>query len=315
MKISAPCFLDGFPNETYHGDCCDGPSLSHGGAHDIIKTCPALYFEDSPYNPNRPEDESKKAFNLGSAAHTLVLEPDQWASRVVIVRGVTKDGKPSAGYSSQSAKDQRDAALAANKIPVLAEEHSEVMAMHAALLRHPIAGNAFEGGVAERSFFWRDPEFGIWLKCRPDYLYADNDTIVHYKTTGRGAAPPDLSKTLWDMGWHSTVPWYCDGVEAVTGHRPRNSLFVVQEVEPPYLVSVTRVNQRAVNWGRKANRKAISLFANCMRTGQWHGYREPNSLDKDTVFTIDVPGWAEFQLADADEAGAFDIAPAAQAAE
>jgi hypothetical protein len=306
QKIDKPCFRDGYDNDLYHGDCCDGPSLSHGGAHAIMRTCPALYFEDSPYNPKHVSEDEKK-FDLGTAAHALLLEPERMEGAVHIVRGRTKDGKPSAGYTSQDAKDQRDWAINNKKIPLLPEQWESVQAMRDALHRHPIAGHAFENGVSERSYFWRDPEFGVWLKCRPDYLYNDGSTVLHYKTTGRAASPPDMQKILWDMGWHSTVPWYLDGIEAVTGKRPANSFFIVQETEPPYLVSVTRIKPSAVAWGHKANRKAVSIFANCLKTKEWYGYREPGSLDRDTVFTISMPQWAEYQLHDADEAGAFDI--------
>jgi hypothetical protein len=308
IRIEKPCFLDGCPNEFYHSDCCAGPSLSHGGAHEIIRSCPAIYYQDSPYNPEKPDEETEaKRITIGSAAHMLTLEPEKFSASIAIVRGRTAKGEASKGYTSADAKQQRDNAIAAGKLPLLPEEYEQVLAMHDVLMRHPLAGGVFDGGVAERSFFWQDKEFGVWLKCRPDYLYPDNDTVIHFKTTGRAASPPDMAKILWDMGWHSTVPWYCDGIEAVTGHRPRNSFFVVQETEPPYIVSVTTIKPSAIAWGHKANRKAISIFANCMKTGEWYGYREPGSLDRDTIFQISMPTWAEYQLNDADQAGAFDV--------
>jgi hypothetical protein len=306
QKIDKPCFIDGMDGDEYHGDVCVTPSLSHGGAHEIISKCPALYFERSPYNPKRVIEDERK-FDMGLAAHALLLEPQRMESSVHIVQGRTKKGEPSPGYASEDAKNQREWAIANRKIPLLPEQWGAVRAMRDALYRHPIAGHAFKNGVAERSFFWQDAFEGVWLKCRPDFLYHDNDTLIHFKTTGRAASPPEMSKILWDNGCHSALSWYADGIDAVTGHRPANNFFIVQETEPPYLVSVTRIKPSAVAWGHKANRKAISIFADCLKTGEWYGYREWNSPHKDTILQVSIPTWAEYALHDADEAGAFDI--------
>ena len=43
------------------------------------------------------------------------------------MRGKTQQGKPSPGYGTADAKQQRDEALAANKLPLLPEEHAQIV--------------------------------------------------------------------------------------------------------------------------------------------------------------------------------------------
>jgi hypothetical protein len=296
--IDKPGAYDGVPFEHYHGDCCDAPCLGHSGAREIVEECPAVYFHASAYNPTRPPEEDDTKFDLGTAAHALLLEPEHWEQRAVIIEAND--------YKTGAAREARIEATLAGKTPLLTKHVEKIVAMRDALLAHPLAGKAFRAGVAERSFFWKDKATGVWLKCRPDFLHPDG-TVIHYKTTAASAHPNALQRRAYDHGWFSTVPWYEDGIEAVTGKRPPNSWFIVQEVQPPHLVSVGRMTDRAIDWGMLANRRAIDLFARCLATGKWPGYRE-------TAFEIDLPSFAEFQLEERRQSGEFAPPPALLAA-
>lgn len=302
-KITTPGPYD-LPAEIYHGSPCDGPSLSHSGARLLVEDCPAVFWHGSPMNPAF-EPEQKREFDIGTAGHLIMLEPDFWNDRVVIVEGKTKDGKPSTGYTSRDAKDQRAAAYAAGKTPLLPDQADRIHAMRDALLEHPIARKAFRGGRAERSYFWRDSATGVWLKCRPDYEAPDLVRLVDYKTV-TSAHPRALSRRAYDHGHYSQAAWYLDGVERAAGVRPEEFWFVAQEPTAPYLVSVYKLTTRAIEWGQMQNRRAIDMFARCLGADDWPGYRDPKTPDRDVAHVIDLPGYAEFQLQDRMDAGEFD---------
>lgn len=309
-KIDQPGVYD-IPNDFYHSDCCDSPSLSHSGARTLVEECAAIYFHGSPLNPNAVA-ETKREFDFGTAGHLITLEPDQWSSQIVVVEGKTKDGKPSAGYASQDAKDQRAAAYAAGKTPLLPPEVEQLQEMRKVLMAHPIAGKAFKGGKAERSYFRRDPATGVWVKCRVDYAPDNLAYLVDYKTT-TDVNPRAFAKRAYDMGYFSQAGWYLDTVEGATGIRPAEFWFVAQMKTAPYLVSVFKLKARAIEWGQMMNRRAIDVFARCLATNEWPGYRDPKTPDRDTAHLIDLPGYAEFQLTDRMEAGEFERLPAASA--
>jgi len=281
--------------EQYHGQCTVEPALSRSGAHTIIKECPAAYWHASPLNPAFVEQQSRE-FDIGTAAHLVMLEPDLFAERSVLI--------PFDSYSTKAARELRDQAYADGKTPLKPREAEQVAAMRKALFAHPLAREAFTGGVAEQTYIWQDDASGVWCKARLDYEREGGRMVVDYKTAG-SANPRDFRRAVWDHGYHMQDPWYRDGVEAVRGRRPEEFWFVVQEKAAPHLVTVIRLDESATTWGAMANARARSVFADCLRRGRWPGYREPSSPHRDRAFTLSLPSYAEFELEEAKVFGAF----------
>lgn len=299
LTVTRPGVYRGMPAETYHGDCCDAPSLSASGAKLLMDECPAAFWHASTMNPDFVP-ERKREFDIGTAAHLVFLEPDLFGERVVVI--------DAADYRTKAARDARDDAYAAGKTPLLTEQARQVQAMRNALFAHPIARKAFSGGEAELSMFWRDQTFGVWLKTRPDYLPAHGRWVVDYKTAA-SANPRAFAKRAYDLGYFQQAAWYLDGVEATTGRRPEHFWFVVQQKDLPHLVTVCQLDEAAIEWGRLLNRKAVEVFARCLERGEWPGYRQPDAPHVDKAFIIGLPGYAHFQLQDRDDAGEFKPTP------
>lgn len=305
MIISKPGVYE-MTAETYHGLCTPAPAISAGFAWKLDHGGPARAWFDSPMNPAfEPQDNT--AFDIGRAAHLMFLESDLFDGAIQVVRGFTKDGKPSAGYSSQDAKDQRIAAREAGKTPLLPDELDMILQMRAAMnnampdlpfMTAPaFARNGLGGGKAEQSYFWQDRETGVWCKSRPDYVrpFSKNqDVLVDYKTM---APADDLSRYAFSMGWHTRAAWYIDGHRNLTG---RDALYwyIAQEKAAPHFVTVAKMDERAIEWGAKVNRRAIRIFADCLASGKWP------TKHADTV-TIELPRWAEMGLQDRMDAGDF----------
>lgn len=293
-KISAPGIY-AMDAETYHGEPCDAPSLGSTGARTLASECPAAF--------RFAVHQEKAAFDIGSATHLLVLEPEQFKARVQVVIGHTKKGDPSYDYTTADAKEQREAAREAGKIPLLMDEYDDVQAMREAVFSDPIAKLAFSGGAAEQSMFWRDPEFGFWCKTRPDYLPAHRRYLVDLKTSTT-ANPEAFAKAAVNFGYHQQAAWYLDGVEAVTGERPERFAFIVVSKKPPYLVSTCWLDEEAIEWGRILNRYARGVFAWCLDRNEWPAYR-PVLTGQPAAFTISLPAFALRDLQARHEAGAF----------
>lgn len=293
-KITKPGFYD-LSNEAYHGDCCDAPSLSSSGAVTLIESCPARFWFDSYLNPQF-EKEHSKAFDIGSAAHLLALEPHDFDARIVRIDADS--------YRTVASRDQRDEAYKLNKIPLLPQELETVRGMRAAIQRHPIAKEAFVGGQAEKTLAWKDAETGIWCKVRPDYMPLGADYLIDYKTAA-SAHPDQFERQAAGMGYYQRAAWYMDGVEALTGKRPKDFYLVVQEKEAPYLISVFKYDFTALEWGNIRNAKARAIFADCLKRNEWPGYR-PIGSTKDTAFDLTLPSWTEKQLEQKHGLGAFD---------
>lgn len=302
QRITSPGIYT-MSSERYHADPCDPMSLSSTGAKTLVKECPAEFWHQ------RQHPEHKRAFDIGTAGHLMVLEPDLFADRVIVVRGYDKKGNPSEGYTSADAREQRDAAYTIGKVPLLPAEVEMVQAMRAALWTDPIARFAFQDGQTEQSIFWQDPEFGVWRRTRPDFLPNHRRYAVDYKTSTT-ANPREFKKQAHKLSYHQYAAWQCDGIEAVTGDRPERFAFVVQSKSAPHLPTTCWLDAEALEWGAKLNRYAVGTFAWCLTHGEWPSYR-PDIAQPARAFTIGLPAYALRELETREQAGDFDPPQAA----
>lgn len=90
----------GLSNEEYHA----GPGVSKSQLDQIAES-PATYI----WAKNAPLDQEKlKAFDMGSAIHCLLLEPDEFESRFIIAPPFnrrTNAGKAEAGQLRRAGQD------------------------------------------------------------------------------------------------------------------------------------------------------------------------------------------------------------------
>ena len=257
----------GLTDLEYH----QSPALSASGAKLILKS-PAhyRYAMDHPPAPTA-------TFNLGHAVHSLVLG----SGRAPVFLDFED-------YKTKASRETRDIVLSQGDIPLTAPEAAQVRAMADAVLSHPLAAALFTDGRAELSIYTTDPETGVELRTRPDWI---GRTIVDLKTTVN-ANPADFDRIAWTYLYEQQAAWYLDEV-ARAGIMPDEDrlLFVNVEKSPPYLVSVTELDAEALRIGRERNREAIDTFARCIATGEWPGYPAIEHL-------VPLPTYAAMQYAE-----------------
>ncbi|MEU0133364.1 PD-(D/E)XK nuclease-like domain-containing protein [Streptomyces sp. NPDC006296] len=268
----APGLYPDLSMAAYHAD---RTSLSSSGARRLLApSCPALFRHEQD-NPQPP----KKTFDLGNAAHRLVLGegPD-------LVR-IDADEWRSAAVKAEVA-DVR----AAGGVPLKPAEYEQVQAMADVIRRHPVASALFapESGRPEVSVFWEDGPSGVTRRARFDWLpnpRAGRLIIPDYKTC-RSAEPTALARAVDEYGYHCQDDWYRVAARAAGLADDPAMVFVCQEKAAPYLVTVIEVDAAARRIGAAKNRRAIETFARCTETGYWPGY-------SDDITYLSLPVWAE----------------------
>lgn len=263
--VTEPGIHDGMPEDVYHADPVPGGSLSSSGARRLLETCPAR-FDYERRNPPPSRDE----FDLGKAFHTKALGV---GAEVVVVDAKT--------WQTKAAKEERAAAYAAGKVPLLTQQAEQVDAMADAVRNHPLAGALLSKGEVEQSLFWVDDRTSIWRRARLDLLRPD--AIVDLKTC-ESADEDHVTKAITRYGYHGQGDFYREGVRALTG-ADLPFLFVFVEKRPPHLIHVVQLDADALAAGRHLNNRAIDLFAECQRTGEWPGYATD-------ITTISLPPYA-----------------------
>jgi hypothetical protein len=270
--ITEPGIYD-MTNEEYHSHRY---ALSSSGARKLLPPgCPAKFRweQDNP-------QPVKKVFDIGNAAHKLVLGTGPELRIVDYERWDTK-----------AAKAEVAEARAAGAIPLKRPEWEQVHAMADALRAHPVASLLFDPGqgTPERSLFWRDEKTGVMLRARLDWLpnpRAGRLIIPDYKTCA-SAEPERLMRAVDEFGYHQQDDWYRRGARALDlADDDAAFVFVCQEKQAPYVVTVIEMDATARRIGAARNRRAIERFAECTRTGHWPGY-------SDEIAYVSLPPWTE----------------------
>lgn len=281
--------------ETYHGDeLGDTPRLSRSIAKIIVAESPAHAWAAHPrLNPAWAPIFDEK-FDIGTAAHALLLEGD---AGVTVVEADA--------WRSTGAKTQRDLARMAGRIPLLAKHWAAVRnmadAVRAQLERVDVDPPLFDAGASERTLIWDDPRSGVACKARVDWLRHDGRAIDDLKTTGRSANPAEWSRQIFSMGYDVQAAFYLRGLEATLGVRGEFRIVVV-ETTPPYAVSVLQLGPAAMAIANKKVDYAIALWERALRENRWPGY--PTE-----VCWVELPPWEESRWLEQEQREADRRAP------
>ena len=259
----------------YHADPCPAPSLSASVAHRLLTQSPAHAYHCHPKLGQGKQDDAEH-FDLGTAAHAYLLEGETGFALI--------DAKD---WRTKAAQEQREAARAEGKTPLLLRQWDDVRAMAGAArvqlgaLPRPVP---LLDGRAEETLIWQ--ERGIWCRARLDWLRGDLAWIEDYKTTSGTAHPEAWARgALFENGYDLQAAWYVRGAKAVLGAEP-DFRFVVQENYPPYALSVIGLAPDVWTLATKKALAAIELWAQCLETGSWPAYPTQTCY-------AELPAWRE----------------------
>lgn len=275
--------------ETYLADPCPSPSFTNSMARLISRQSPRHAWEQHPrLNPeHRPEH--KRAFDLGSAVHSLFLEGDDTCIQVIDAQD----------YRTKAAQAERDRAYANGLIPLLAHQLALVLQVAAIAARTIVKSERLEpymdGAKPEQTVLWTEPG-GLWCRGRLDLLSEDGSMILNYKTTETSAEPGSYGAGLLIReGFHIQAYHHCRGIEVLTGNKP-HYYWMVQELKPPYACSFLDMAPSLEALAEAEWAFALSKWHECISTNEWPSY--PTD-----VASIEAPTWRVTQFCERDELG------------
>jgi hypothetical protein len=251
------------------------PAVSASLLQTAIDECPRAAWHRSWMNPHARADASDEAQSAGTVAHGILLEGS--TANVVVV-----DAKD---WRTNTAKEARDAAIAAKKTAILPHQMKVVEAMVAAarefidslrlappedLARSVWAAFQPGGGESEVTMVCEDD--GVLCRIRPDRISLDRTLITDYKTCGSTAEPDTWGRTqMVRMGFYTSGAFYRRVVKKLCGVTPAY-VFLVQEQAAPYLCSLVGMNSDAEDLGDRKVSRGMSTWRACMTSGNWPAY-------------------------------------------
>lgn len=265
----------------YHGDPAPEPSLSRSIAEKLLLESPlharAAHPRLTKQEPT--EEKNSRTREIGSAGHALLLrQPTEIAV-------LDYDD-----FKSKAAQAERAAAQERGAIPLLKADHAQAVAMvdkaRAALSSnyHP-AIRALTGDTAETfsgnevTAVWRDRCGDNWARARMDRISITGDhiTIIDYKTTELSVEPDAVARAIYNNNYHFQDAFYRRATRALFPEIDRHELkldflFIMQEQEPPFEITVARVDAPGRVIGEKMVSDAFLLWRKCMAENWWPGY-------------------------------------------
>lgn len=289
------------------------PALSASVVQTLLNRCPRAAWFKSWLNP-APVQESTKAMNAGTIAHSILLEGSMAGVEVIdpALYPTKTTGNIPDGWTNKDIRAARDAAIAAGKIPVLAPDMESINALVAearafieSLKREPMTELAHavyaafqpSGGESELTMIWQDGP--TLCRMRPDRISTDRKLIVDYKTGGVSAEPDQWGRTqMIRMGYYVSAAFYRRGIEALFNVSPEY-VFLVQEQDSPFLCSLVGVDPHGFDLGTRQIEAGIARWADCVARDDWPAYPT-------RVCYPEIPAWEDARWEERDQREAYD---------
>lgn len=258
----AGCFVTGMSNEAYHAY----EGVSNSGLK-LVKQSPSHYAYRSDFKETRNME-------IGSAFHTALLEPERYAREYMTVKGVYV--RTAAEYKAAGKVYGKDKTLTD-------QEGASVDVMVEAVRNNPDAYPLLsEPGYAELSAFVQDPETGVLLRCRYDWI-TNTRIVVDVKKT-QDCQQRAFQRNAHSYGYHMQDAMYSHVFELITGEALESFNFLAIEEQPPCANILYWYDDIAKKQGHKEYRDALHRYAAAEKTGIWEGYDVTSDI-------ISLPEW------------------------
>ena len=180
---------------------------------------------------------------FGRAYHVAMLEPNEFNDKVKVFDSTTRTTK---GYK-EFKEENSDAPTI-----ILTKEYDKIMSMQDILFSHSEVKDLLQsGGEREIANAWKDIDTDVFCKGKADYR--NGKTLIDLKTTGDGSMW-GFSNSCKKYGYDRQASFYMDGFGC------DEFVFITQEKEAPYNVSIFYAGQEFIDRGRNEYKYLLSVY-------------------------------------------------------
>jgi hypothetical protein len=221
----------------------------------------------------------KANLRAGRAAHTAVFEPDRFLVDYALFDHENKGGKVVRNGKVWDAFK----ATNAHRTIITPTEYQRAITYRDAVRSHILAKPYLASGQAEKTIAWRDPETGLDLKARLDFLSDGKPALVDLKGSA-SIAYGRFSSTAYKMGYHCQLGFYQWGVKEALGLDVPVMVIAVEDAEP-HDVGVFEYLPDCLEAGLNECRSLLTKLAYRRETNTWPGQYEEEQV-------LEFPTWA-----------------------
>jgi hypothetical protein len=261
----------------YHADPVTVPSLSRSIALVLCDLSPAHAEAAHPrLGPGLEDDpdeaviapDAKEDRDVGTASHAIFLRGENIIEKI-----------PFDTYQTKAAKQLRDDALAAGKIPLKQSKYDDVLRLVDVLEKMRASTGYFTKGKPEQTIVWKAGD--VWCRCMVDWLPDDpSAALLDLKTTGGRARSSTWSRGCFDKGLDLQAVMYSEGAAVLRDGEVPSMQFIVAETRPPFGIRRFELSPDAIEIGQQRLLFARAIWQQCMAEKHWPTYPpEPEWID------------------------------------
>ena len=240
---------------------------------DYISNSQLSAFKKSPAHWIHYITEKKErtdAMLLGSVAHCLALEPEQFDKKFYFLDTRTRPEKDKDFRSTKNKEWKESKLLEAGKLDVISNEMFDEATNMVLALKSDSEARKFLEGEKEQKLEW---EF-LGFKFLGIRDITSDDYIVDLKFV-QSADPFMFQRYLFREGVYRQGGMYLDGEMngEFTGEPHKRIIFIAVENKAPYGVSVHELDYEVINAGVNEYRRLSEQLRSCIDAGHFPSYQ------------------------------------------
>ncbi len=256
------------------------------------KRCPAKFKRWLDTRDQQPQSE---AMLLGSLLDCLLLEPDAFAFRYVVIPAdaPTRPARALADYKRPSLEtvqacawwEDFDSALAGRRA-ITAAQHERAQGMAASMRSRKDFATILESGT--KAVIVGDL-CGLRCKCEIDiFILASRRIYDVKKCPDASNSAKGFVKSILDYRLDIQAAFYLD-LAAVAGYAREEFTFLVSEDEPPHFTNAITLHrdEPRIEYSRRQYKMALQTLAKHIAGNHWPSYAQFEAAA--------WPEWAEFE--------------------
>ena len=180
---------------------------------------------------------------FGRAYHVAMLEPNDFNNKVLVFDSATRTTK---GFKEFKENNPKAPTI------ILQKEYDKIMYMQDVLFSHSEVRDLLQSeGEREIANAWKDEDTNVFCKGKADYR--NGKTLIDLKTTVDGSFY-GFSNSCKKYGYDRQSAFYMDGFNC------DEFVFITQEKERPYNVSIFYAGDQFVDRGRNEYKYLLDVY-------------------------------------------------------
>ena len=273
MELEINKLHQGIPNEEYHRE----EGLNASKLRRMMRS-PLHYFA------NKDEQATGDHLRFGANFHALIESPENFRERYRIAPEVNM--RTNAGKAEMQAFIE---SLGPNDMMIKADEVEDLTGMANSIRSHSRVRNILKNGIAETSLWVTDPDTGLILKCRPDFI-TERGHLIDIKTT-RNAHEDFFMGQIFSNRTQSPfyvlqAAHYVHCLKLAGVCKSESMTIIAVEKSKPWGIKVYPLDIGCLGVGEQWRDKLTKQYAECLESGVWPGYPEK-------IIPVVPPNWVQ----------------------